>query len=114
MANPDQMNQLESMLLRDIPARRWFLISQRLDQDVEFIMQSFLSLLVVAANERHRAETGKDDFAKFLDMGFVDLVEASGVNEIEIEQDAGDDDDPKSGVLADEGEVLPDHEPHDG
>lgn len=107
-------DQLETMLLRNIPAKRWFLISQRLDQPVEQIMQSTLAMMVVAANERHREETGKDAFAKFLDMGFIDLVEASGLNEIDADDDAdgGEDGDPKSGtagaeLLAGEGEVLP-------
>lgn len=111
-------DQLENMLLRDIPAHRWFLISQRMDQRVEDIMQSTLAMLVVAANERHRAETGKDDFARFLNMGFLDLVDASGVNEIDDPADedgdesGGDDDDPKSDVLEGPGEVLPDHGPY--
>lgn len=103
--------KLEDRLLRDIPARRWFLISQRLDMPAEEIMQSTLALLVVAANERHRDETGKDDFAKFLDMGFIDLADASGVNELDDDESAGDADDPKSDVLEGPGEVLLDHGP---
>ena len=103
-----KIDQLENMLLREIPARRWFLIAQRLDQTAEDIMQSALAMMVVAANERHRAETGKDDFARFLDMAFLDLVDASGLNEL---VDESGDADPKSGdasgdLLAGEGPVL--------
>lgn len=110
-------DQLENMLLRTIPAQRWFVISRQMDMPADEIMQSMLAMLVVAANERQRqaaAAAGQrvtDDLGRFLAMPFLDLVEASGVNEIDDDGEAAESG-PKSGepggdVLEDPGAVVP-------
>lgn len=115
-------------LIYAIPAKRWFLIGQALDMRTEDIMQDFIAQMVVAANEWHRkdqaAEGGRvrDDFARFLELGLVDLMRAARLidededpyeaDDEDAAADGGDDDDPKrgdagGGVLAGAGPVLP-------
>lgn len=120
MTDTDTKN-LETVLLRTIPAKRWFLISKRLDMQVDEIMETTLAIMIVAANERHREQTGKDDFARFLNMGFLDLAEACGLNDDDGESsdESEDDADPKSGdggreLVEEAGPVLPDHGPAAG
>lgn len=77
-----------STLISGISARRWFAIRRALDMPVEEITEDPIALMVVAANEAHRAATGKDDWARFLDSSLPDLTSALGLG--------GDDDDSKS------------------
>lgn len=123
-STPSTAQDLANMLLRDLPAKRWFEISRALAMPAEDAMQDMLAILVIAANERNRqlqaeqAAAGHkvrvfDDFGRFLNMGFIELSEAAGLSdeaEAEDTDDESGDADPKSGsddgLVADEGHVL--------
>lgn len=76
---------LDQLILK-IPAKRWFLIRRALNMPTGEILEDLVAQLVVAANERNRKTTKKDDFVRFLEMTFEELSAFVGV------EVAGDDD----------------------
>lgn len=116
MPGPSSAQDLADMLLRELPAKRWFDISRALAMPAEDAMQDMLAILVIAANERNRkiqaAAGGRvfDDFKRFLEMGFLDLSEAAGISGTPTAPEDGDAG-PKSdggggGLVEISGEVL--------
>lgn len=76
----DETSIGESIL--DMPMKRWFLASKRLDMTQEEILNNSMAVLVVAANEKAGAEDGNfDQFNKFLDFGLRDLNSFLGLSD---------------------------------
>lgn len=73
-------------MIKNIPARRWFLIRKRLDMTEDEIFDSMAAIAVVAANEAYRGEQAeqgtpapRDDYERFLSMGLFELMEYTGI-----------------------------------
>lgn len=70
---PKQPKQSIDDLMLRISSRRWLAIRRAMDATSTEILNDIVMQLTVAANEKHRGETGRDDWDRFLDMGFKDL-----------------------------------------
>lgn len=60
-----------SDLIGQVPNRDWLLYKKVLDTDLADI--DFLSVLIILADQRYKAETGKHDLNRFLDMNLIAL-----------------------------------------
>lgn len=69
----DQPKPDIDQLMLQIPARRWLAIRRAMDATSTEILNDIVMQLVVAANEQNRAGTGRDDWDRFLNLGFTDL-----------------------------------------
>lgn len=76
--------------LNGIPARRWHIIALRTEFSEDQILDSPALTLAICANEKHRAETGRDDYPRFLDMGMGDLTEYLGADALPVPAEDGD------------------------
>lgn len=85
-ATPDQVEAAKGVndLVMAIPMGRWLRIVRRFDMAQDDILGDFTALMIVAANEKVRADIGKDDW---------DRVEAMSLTEINTFLDLSDDED---------------------
>lgn len=100
--------------LNGIPAKRWHIIALRTELSEDTILDSPALTLAICANEKHRAEAGRDDYPRFLGMGLGDLNDYLGEDLAEGEAgaevaelgrfpgDAG-----SEGIPAEEGDGVP-------
>lgn len=81
-------------VLLGIPAKRWFLIRKRMQLSSSEIADDLVMKMVVAANELHRKETGRDDFEGFSNATFGELSVYLGLMDpdtLSESEDGGDD-----------------------
>lgn len=79
-------------VLLGIPAKRWFLIRKRMQLSSSEIADDLVMKMVVAANELHRQETGRDAFEWFSDATFGELSVYLGLMAPDQLVEASDDD----------------------
>ena len=66
-------------IVMTMPAIRWLAVQKRYDVGLQQLMDNELLLLLVAANETHFQETGRNDWGRFEAMGLAELTEFFGL-----------------------------------
>lgn len=84
----EKANDALTQTVKSITNRRWMAIRVAMGLPISEIQAEQEILLIVAANERHRAEHGNDSWDRFMDMTETETMEYLGFDVSEVEDGA--------------------------